>query len=83
MGKEQITLDDYSKLISDATVRFAAARVAEDLHRGDALADMLYMGYTPPTRLDRVRYWFKDKAQRARDIWIILSGGDIHENCGY
>lgn len=80
MGKEQITLDDYSKLINDATVRFAAASIAEDLQHADALFNMLY---TPPTRLDRVRYWFKDKAQRARDIWIILSGGDIHENCGW
>lgn len=36
----------------------------------------------PPTRKQKLQYWWDDKKQRARDIWTILSGGDIHEDCG-
>jgi hypothetical protein len=74
---------DWLKTINDATVRFAAARVAEDVVRQNMLADMLAMGYTPPTQWQRVKHWLADKRQRAADIWLILRGGDIHRNCGW
>lgn len=37
----------------------------------------------PPTRKQKIKRWIEDKKQRCKDIWTILSGGDIHENCDY
>jgi trehalose/maltose hydrolase-like predicted phosphorylase len=36
-----------------------------------------------PTRKQRLKWWWQDKVQRAKDIWTILSGGDVHKDCGY
>lgn len=80
---EQYTLADYNKQLSGITNRFAVSAMAEDLMRKDALTDMLAMGYTPPTRWQRFKYRIEDIKQRMNDIWTIVSGGDVHKNCGY
>ncbi len=76
-------MDDFSKMLAHATNRFAAAAIAESITRENAFADMLYMGYTPPTRWQRFKYHILDYRQRCKDIWTIVSGGDVHEDCGY
>lgn len=81
--KQTYTLDDYNKLLVETTARFAACRVADEVLRKNALADMLYMGYTPPTRRQRFKSHIYDIKQRFKDIWTIVSGGDVHKNCGY
>jgi hypothetical protein len=80
---KQITLDDFSAQLQVMTARFAAAKVVEDLSRKNHLLEMLMMGYKPPTKWQRFKYRLADLRQRAKDIWTILSGGDIHSNCGY
>ena len=71
-----------SEILSKATARFLACRVAENLMRTNHLADMLAMGYKPLTCRQRFKYRIKDIKQRCKDIWTIVSGGDIHRNCG-
>lgn len=69
------TLDDYNKQLI-ATNRFAAVvRIAE--------LDMKAMCYKPLTRWQRFKYRIEDLKQRTKDIRTIVSGGDVHKNCGY
>lgn len=77
------TLDDYAKHLNEATRQFAACKVVEDLMRQEHLADMLAMGYVPPTKWQRLKYRMQNIGQRFKDIWTIVSGGDIHKDCGY
>jgi hypothetical protein len=77
-------LDDCDKqILSEATRRFAVASALEAQLKSNHLADMLAMGYKPPTRWQRFKYRLADLKQRCKDIWTIVSGGDVHENCGY
>lgn len=83
MAGDRLTLDDEdSTILAEATRRFMLCRIADDLTRKNMLADMMFMGYVPPTRWQRFKYRLRDIGQRGRDIWAILSGGDIHESCG-
>ncbi len=77
------TLDDYNEQLKKASMRFLASSIAEDAMQKNCLADMLYMGYKPPTRWQRFKYRIEDIKQRFKDIWTIVSGGDIHRDCGY
>lgn len=78
-----INIDDYSKMLATATNRFAASKLADDLLKKDVFADMLFMGYKPPNRWQKFKCRLKDYKQRCKDIWTIVSGGDVHEDCGY
>ena len=76
-----MNLEDWSAL-NEASIRFMAGKMADDLMKPNYLADMLFMGYKPPTKWQRFKNRLVDYKQRCKDIWTILSGGDIHENCG-
>lgn len=82
IDNKNLTTEEYGILL-EAKLRYDACKIAEDLMRADRLADMLYMGYTPPTRWQRFKYRLQDLQQRCKDIWTIVSGGDIHDNCVY
>lgn len=81
--KSSYTLDDCNRIISDASARFKAAAIADGIMKENALADMLAMGYKPPTRWQKFKYRMQDLKRRIKDIWIIVSGGDVHKNCDY
>jgi hypothetical protein len=75
------TLDDYKSMLEDATRRFAIDYL--ELLRSNPLLDMLSKDYIPPTRRQRLRNRLNDLRRRAKDIWTILRGGDVHEDCGH
>lgn len=76
-----MNLDEY-EVILNASSRFKACKIAEDLMKTNALQDMLFMGVKPITKWQKFKYKIKDYKQRCKDIWTILKGSDIHENCG-
>ena len=75
-AKINYTLEDYNEQIVNAC--FKAAAIADEIMRKTAFDDMLYMGYTPPTRWQRFGYLIDGLKQRVKDIWTIVSGGDVH-----
>lgn len=78
-----MTLEEYNKDILEPMVkRFAECKVAEELSRQDRFEDMLFYGYKPPTRWEKFKYKLNDYKQRCKDIWTIVSGGDVHRDCG-
>lgn len=68
------TLTDYNEQILEPMLRRQV-----DILYGQI---QMFPPGPPPTRKRRIRWWIEDKKQRAKDIWTILSGSDIHENCG-
>ena len=78
----QIGMKEW-KALNEASIRFMASNVAENLMRENHLANMLYYGHIPLTKWQRFKYKLQDIKQRCKDIWIIVTGGNIHENCGY
>lgn len=78
-----MTLEDYNKKILKPMIeQFARAQTEELLSRNCRLEDMLFVGYKPPTRWERFKYRINDYKQRCKDIWTIVSGGDVHRDCG-
>lgn len=75
------TLDDYAKQVLAPMYE----RIAQDeiKYHEEYERQLKFWGYKPPTRYQRFKAYWKDKAQRCKDIWTIISGGDIHDNCGY
>ena len=79
-----MTLGEYNDFVlRDATCRFAMGRLVEQANRSNLLLGMLAVGCVPPTRWQRIKNRIADYGRRAKDIWTILRGRDIHENCGY
>lgn len=77
------SLKDYhDKILEPMIEQFARAQIAELLSRRDLFEDMLFYGYKPPTRWERFKYKLNDYKQRCKDIWTIVSGGDVHRDCG-
>jgi hypothetical protein len=76
MIEKQFNLDDFSKMLKQSN---HLNNIADELIRKDTL-DLMY---TPLTRWQRFKYRMDDIKQRFKDIWTIVSGGDIHRNCGY
>lgn len=84
VADKSYTIDDYTKqILEPMTRRFAETALYEQLMRKNALADMLAMGYITPTKWQRFKYRMQDIGQCFKDIWTIVSGGDIHKDCGY
>lgn len=84
VADKSYTIEDYTKqILEPMTQRFAECIVHEELMRKNHLADMLAMGYVPPTKWQRFKYRMQDIKQRFKDIRTIVSGGDIHKDCGY
>lgn len=79
---EPMTLKDYEKnILQDAVKRFASVNQWEIEARKRYIEHMLFYGiYKPSTKWQRFR---KDIKQRFKDIWTIVSGGDVHKNCDY
>lgn len=71
-----MTLNEYSKLMFQQNVFLNS--VAEDILK----ANHFIKDLPKPTRKQRFKWFWQDKMQRAKDIWTILSGGDIHKDCG-
>lgn len=80
--KSNYTLEDYNEQVVKVTARFTAAKIYEDLTRENILADMLHYGYKPPTRWQKFKYRVGNIVQRVKDVWTIVSGGDVHRDCG-
>lgn len=80
-----VNLADYDEMIRQVKTRYDACAISEDLLRKDYINDILFMGYKhkPPNRRQRFKLKLKDLKQRCKDIWTIVSGGDIHQDCGY
>ena len=79
-----LTIADYDKrILQPAMERFAACQahklIADEVFKNDGL----FYGLKPPTKWQKFKYRLQDYRQRAKDIWTILRGKDIHENCGY
>lgn len=72
--------------IKEITERFARSYDFEKAAR-DLMKENYYYVLggkpKPPTRWQRFKYRLQDLKQRAKDIWTILRGRDIHENCGW
>lgn len=84
MNDKPYTLNEYNKqILEPMTRRFAETALYEQLMRKNSLANMLAMGYVPPTKWQRFKYRMQDIGQRFKDIWTIFSGGDIHKDCEY
>jgi hypothetical protein len=92
LGLSKLPIDEQ-KLTDDMVKRFAklAEYKIEDylnfelgiydvkmLQWGDSIP----AGYNP-TRWQRFKYKLADYKQRAKDIWTILKGDNIHKNCDY
>lgn len=72
------TLGEFSKRV-EGTYGMTAQNVAESLMKPNELLD----GYVPlTTRRERCLARIADWKCRAKDIWTILRGGDVHEDCG-
>lgn len=72
--KENLTLADYSEKILKPLANEMAREIAIEILKTP-------IGL-PATRKQKFKWWIEDKKQRCKDIWTILTGGDIHENCG-
>lgn len=81
MSEEKtMTLDDYIEKIIKPMYAKCAEQEAELLIQ--YREDLKFYGWTPPTRKQKFKWWIEDKKQRVKDIWKILKGGDIHDDCG-
>ena len=85
-----LTIADYDKrILQPAMKRFVECRISEYELREEYKLDVLFgskqsgIPYKPPTRWQRFKRRLYDYQQRAKDIWTILRGKDIHEDCGY
>lgn len=76
MEEKPPTLDDYTKQILQPMLKRCAEN--EVKWHEEWLKQAEFCGYKPPTRKQRIKYWLQDKKQRCKDIWTILSGGDVH-----
>lgn len=72
-----MNLNDYNKQILEPSIQKLAR---EGLFAENYLYDRLVVN--PPTKWQRFKYRMKDYRQRIKDIWAILRGKDIHEDCG-
>lgn len=79
------TLKDYDKdILQEASKRYADVTAYELMAQKEHFADMLLtFGYRPPTKWQKFKRRMQDLKQRYKDIWTIVSGGDVHENCDY
>lgn len=84
MSEKPFTIKDYEdQILKPAIKRFAECVIDEEVMRKEFIGDLAHYGYTPPTKWQKFKYRLQDYRQRAKDIWTILRGKDIHENCGY
>lgn len=84
MVEKPFTIKDYDEqILQPAIKRFAECKVMDNLTRANILADYEFYGGKKPTRWQKFKYRLQDYRQRVKDIWTILKGGDIHEDCGY
>lgn len=75
--KELLTIQDITKY----SVELMAQKASIDILHGT----MKFGNYPERkyTKLEKFKMWYYDWKQRFKDCYTILSGGDIHENCGY
>ena len=83
--KPIVTLEDYDReVLQPAMKRFAECQAYEDIRKENMLKDYgYYTNGKKITKWQRFKYRLRNYRQRAKDIWTILRGGDIHEDCGY
>lgn len=74
------TLEDYSPMITQYVNDQADFKL--DILYG-VLIDPRFKNRPKPTRWQKFKRQIEDYKQRARDICTILTGGDIHKDCGY
>lgn len=88
MTEEQkpFSLEEYNKRLEEIGKSFIACQASKMLFQKNAFLDTLLYGigpFKPLTRWQKFKNRLHDYRQRARDIWTILHGKDIHEDCGY
>lgn len=72
-----MNLEEYNRRAVRPQAERLAAQIVEE--NEEFLSQLNQWGYKPPTRRERAKFWLRDKQQRIKDIWTILSGGDVHE----
>lgn len=81
---KSLTLEEYSKqILKPMTDAFVKSYLEEKFFKNAMIEDMKYYGMKPPTKWQRFKFKLGDYKQRAKYIWAILKGEDIHKNCGY
>lgn len=80
MNEKPFTLDDWSEQIMKPMLQRCVE--AEVKMYEKYKEDLKFWGWKPPTRYERFKSFWRDKGRRCKDIWTIISGGDIHNNCG-
>lgn len=71
-----MTLEEYKTRILEPCVKQFMSKHADDIMA-------MHLNNLPlPTYLECCKYKWQDIKQRAKDIWTIVSGGDIHDDCG-
>ena len=90
MSKKPMTIADYDKeILQPAIKRFADLKITEYEAKEEFKFDVLFgskqwgIPYDPPTKWQKFKRRLYDYHQRAKDIWTILKGKDIHKDCGY
>lgn len=84
MTEKPFTIKDYDEqILQPAIKRFAECHVYEEIMRKEYIGDLAHYDYIKPIKWQKFKHRLQDYHQRAKDIWTILRGRDIHENCGY
>jgi hypothetical protein len=83
INEKQFTFNEYEEILKNAAQRFIDCKLEDEAFKQNIFSDMLYYDYKPPTRWQRFKQIIKNFCEAIRDIWIIVSGGDIHKDCGY
>ncbi len=74
--EKPITLTEFA-VIQEATTRFAACRIADEIMRQNVLADALWMGYAPPTKWERRKARIREFFGRFKLAYRALRGDDL------
>lgn len=84
MSKKPLTLDEFNKVIlTKELVTREAVRLMTNSNLFLEIIKFDGPPAPPATRLQLIKLKYYDYRQRIKDAWLILKGGDIHENCGY
>lgn len=80
---QPFTLKEYDEqILSEATKRFAACAADKVIADNEFMKDAAFYGLKPLTRWQKFKRRIADYKQRYKDIWTILCGRDVHEDCG-
>ena len=76
-------LDDSKTTITSKEWNEVMSRMAIEATDAMIVRTLKPLPFIPLTQKQKLKRRLKDLKQRCKDIWTIVSGGDIHENCDY